>query len=236
MRAAVGLECAARCASGEDLQALIADFQHTIRTFGFAVSSCGAWVGLGSARTHRFFFLDWPPDWIALYESRRMFERDPIVSEARRRMAPFLWEDISQPSADEAEVLATARAHGWIDGFVVPIHGPAGYQGVVSLAATQSLHLDPLERAVLATMATTIHHRCRSAVGFGSVSHALAHLTAREIECLRWVASGKTDWEIGRLMGIAATTAHYHVEHAKKKLGVRSRVQAVALLILHGTL
>jgi DNA-binding CsgD family transcriptional regulator len=85
-------------------------------------------------------------------------------------------------------------------------------------------------------MSTTIHHRCRSAVGFGSASHALARLTARETECLQWVASGKTDWEIGRLLGIATATAHYHVEHAKKKLGVRSRVQAVALMTLHGML
>ena len=30
----------------------------------------------------------------------------------------------------------------------------------------------------------------------------------REIECLQWVASGKTDWEIGRVLGIAAATAH----------------------------
>jgi DNA-binding CsgD family transcriptional regulator len=234
VRAAVGLECAARCAAGDDLPTLIADFQRTIRSFGFAASSCGAWVGLGNARTHRFFFLDWPPDWIALYQTRGMFARDPIVSEARRRMAPFLWREMSRLSEDEAAVLAATRMHGWVDGFVVPIHGPAGYQGVVSLAASAPLRLDPLDRAVLETMATTIHHRCRSAVGFGSVSHALAHLTARELECLRWVASGKTDWEIGRLLGIAAATAHYHVEHAKKKLAVRSRVQAVALLILHG--
>ncbi|HEV3373562.1 MAG TPA: LuxR family transcriptional regulator [Xanthobacteraceae bacterium] len=236
MRAAIGLECAARCAAGDDLPALIADFQETIRTFGFAASSCGAWIGLGHARTHRFFFRNWPPDWIALYESGRMFARDPIVSEARRRMVPFLWEEISRLSEDEAQVLATVRAHGWIDGFVVPIHGPAGYHGVVSLAATAPLRLDPLDRAVVTTMATTIHHRCRSAIGFGSTSHAPARLTAREIECLQLVASGKTDWEIGALLGIAAVTAHYHVEYAKTKLGVRSRVQAVALLILHGML
>ncbi len=235
-RAAAGLECVARCAAGDDLPALIADFQRTIQAFGFAASSCGAWVGLGGARTHRFFFLDWPPDWIALYELRRMFASDPIVSEARRRMTAFRWGDISRLSESEAEVLTTARQHGWVDGFVVPIHGPAGYQGVVNMAATEPLRLEPLEQAVLQTMATTIHHRCRSAIGFGSVSHALAHLTAREIECLQWVASGKTDWEIGQLLGIAAATAHYHVEHAKKKLGVGSRVQAVALLILHGAL
>jgi DNA-binding CsgD family transcriptional regulator len=231
-----GLECAARSAAGGDLPHLIADFQHTIRTFGFAASSCGAWIGLGRARTHRFFFLDWPPDWRAIYEAQRMFDHDPIVSEARRRMAPFVWGDMTQLSEDAAQVLAKARCHGWVDGFVVPLHGPASYQGVVSLAAREKLSLDPFDRAVLETMSTTIHHRCRTAVGFGSGALALPRLTARELECLQWVASGKTDWEIGRLIGIAAPTAHYHVERAKKRLGVRSRVQAVALLTLHGML
>ena len=232
MRSAVGLECAARCAAGDDLPTLIADFQHTIRRFGFVASSCGAWVGLGNARTHRFFFLDWPPDWIALYQTRGLFARDPIVSEARRRMAPFLWSEMSRLSEDETEVLAAARMHGWVDGFAVPIHGPAGYQGVVSLAAGAPLRLDPLDRAVLETMATTIHHRCRSAVGFGSVSHAPRAPTARELECLRWVASGKTDWEIGRLLGIAAATAHYHVEQQEEaRRALRAGVPN-ALLIL----
>ncbi|WP_258052358.1 LuxR C-terminal-related transcriptional regulator [Mesorhizobium sp. INR15] len=52
---------------------------------------------------------------------------------------------------------------------------------------------------------------------------------------MRWVAAGKTDAEIGIILGIAAATAHYHVEQVKKKAGTRSRSEAVALLVLAGT-
>ena len=54
-------------------------------------------------------------------------------------------------------------------------------------------------------------------------------LTARQRDVLAHCALGKSDWEIAQLLGISPVTAHEHVETAKRKLGVRTRVQAVAL-------
>ena len=53
---------------------------------------------------------------------------------------------------------------------------------------------------------------------------------------MRWVAAGKTDWEIAKLLGISASTVHFHVERVKKRLVTSTRSQAVALLVLHGIL
>ena len=106
--------------------------------------------------------------------------------------------------------------------------------GLVSLAAKQKILLDPTERALLEAMARALNERCRVAVGFGVAPVPLPALSERELECLRWAAGGKTDWEIGELLGVSKSTAHFHIEQAKKKLGVNSRIQAVALLGLHG--
>lgn len=59
-------------------------------------------------------------------------------------------------------------------------------------------------------------------------------LTSREAECIRFAADGKSDAAIGATLGISTATAHFHMESVKKKLGVRSRIQAVALLVLKG--
>jgi DNA-binding CsgD family transcriptional regulator len=59
-------------------------------------------------------------------------------------------------------------------------------------------------------------------------------MTGREIECMKWVAIGKTNWEIGQVLGISASTVHFHVEGAKKKLNKSTRTEAVAMLVLHG--
>lgn len=54
-------------------------------------------------------------------------------------------------------------------------------------------------------------------------------LSKRESECLRWVAEGKTDGEAGKILGISPRTVRFHINNAKDKPGVATRIQAVAL-------
>jgi DNA-binding CsgD family transcriptional regulator len=55
----------------------------------------------------------------------------------------------------------------------------------------------------------------------------LNRLTAREAEVLRWVAAGKSDAQIGAILGISARTVQKHLERAYQKLGVENRTAAV---------
>lgn len=55
-------------------------------------------------------------------------------------------------------------------------------------------------------------------------------LSAREQTCLDFVSLGKTDAEIGRILQISPRTVRFHVQNGKTKLGVATRVQAVAKL------
>jgi LuxR family transcriptional regulator, quorum-sensing system regulator SolR len=63
---------------------------------------------------------------------------------------------------------------------------------------------------------------------------AQIRVTAREREILGWVAVGKSDWAIGRLLAISGKTVNFHVENAKRKLGVATRVQAVIVALRTG--
>ena len=53
-------------------------------------------------------------------------------------------------------------------------------------------------------------------------------LTAREREVLAWVARGKTNPEIARLLWLAPSTVGKHLENVYAKLGVKTRTAAVA--------
>jgi DNA-binding CsgD family transcriptional regulator len=59
-------------------------------------------------------------------------------------------------------------------------------------------------------------------------------VTPRESEVLAWVAAGKSDWAIGRLLNISGKTVNFHVENAKRKFGVATRVQAVVIAMRCG--
>jgi DNA-binding CsgD family transcriptional regulator len=53
-------------------------------------------------------------------------------------------------------------------------------------------------------------------------------LTTREREVLAWVARGKTNAEIARLLWLAPSTVGKHLENIYAKLGVSTRTAAVA--------
>jgi DNA-binding CsgD family transcriptional regulator len=56
----------------------------------------------------------------------------------------------------------------------------------------------------------------------------LTTLSDRERECLEWAAQGKTNLEIGLILGISANTVSFHFKNVFRRLEVHSRTQAVA--------
>lgn len=51
-------------------------------------------------------------------------------------------------------------------------------------------------------------------------------LSDREVEALTWSARGKTSAEIAIILGLAKRTVDFHVESARNKLGVATRIEA----------
>jgi len=49
------------------------------------------------------------------------------------------------------------------------------------------------------------------------------HLTKRELECLHWVAQGKTSWEIAQILGISERTVNFHINNSLAKSGCANR-------------
>jgi DNA-binding response OmpR family regulator len=54
----------------------------------------------------------------------------------------------------------------------------------------------------------------------------LVELNDREVETLTWAARGKTSAEIGQILGLSKRTVDFHVDNARIKLGVATRIQA----------
>jgi DNA-binding NarL/FixJ family response regulator len=51
-------------------------------------------------------------------------------------------------------------------------------------------------------------------------------LTEREIEALTWAARGKTSAEIAIILGVAKRTVDFHIDSARDKLQVATRIEA----------
>ena len=61
-----------------------------------------------------------------------------------------------------------------------------------------------------------------------------AQLTPRETEVLSWVAKGKTNRDVGEILGMSPRTVNKHLEHVFEKLGVETRAAAAALASREG--
>lgn len=84
---------------------------------------------------------------------------------------------------------------------------------------------DPITMPQIHLAAIYTHTMIRTLVG--QKNRPAPILSQRERECLQWAAVGKSDWEIGEILGISAKTANMHLERSKAKFGVTTRTQAI---------
>lgn len=61
-------------------------------------------------------------------------------------------------------------------------------------------------------------------------------LTQRELEVIKWLAEGHRNARIAQMMDIAPVTVNYHLGEIKRKLGAKTREQAVAIAFKLGLL
>jgi transcriptional regulator EpsA len=61
----------------------------------------------------------------------------------------------------------------------------------------------------------------------GAAAQRVDPLTAREKEILRWIHLGKSNFEIGTILGISPLTVKNHVQKILRKLNVQNRTHAV---------
>lgn len=226
-------EALAACRSLDEVRLA---FRAAIATEGFSASACGCFTPARGGPMPHFYFQDWPAEWLVLYQRENFVASDYGVAEARRRIAPFVWSEVKRErrlSPDEARVWQAALDFGWTDGFSVPVHGPGGYFGLITMAGHSSV-LPPALRRRLHVAGFATHERCRAISGRDMVARQPERLTVRELECLRWVAAGLSDNQIARLLGVSATTVKFHVDSGRRKLGSKTRAHATAMLVLQG--
>jgi LuxR family transcriptional regulator, quorum-sensing system regulator BjaR1 len=209
------------------LDALERAFARQTSHSGVTVRVCGV-LPLSSSRNSGINVLIGllPPEWKRIYDEKRYHLDDPILRCARKSLLPFRWRDaLDGPLAGRAAEIMDGRAKfGLRDGLVVPIHTPDHQAAWVHFMGER---LDDAPEARYALQLVGFATFIRAAELAAPAPAASPRLTARELECLRWIAAGKSDCDIGHILSISDRTAHFHVENAKRKLDASSRVQAV---------
>lgn len=190
----------------------------------------------GESLEEGILMLNHDEEWSKHYIDSGYVFLDPMVQEMFRTAAPFTWADVmnrKKSSSVQNKVMNEAGEFGLKTGFVVPVFNSNGSTGVVNVVGERAEFPDEVRRAL--HMASLYAHQKLLAFHRNDSKQSIK-LTPREKECLRWVAAGKSDWDIGELLKISQHTVNFHIENAKRKLDVATRVQAAVSASLRGLL
>lgn len=223
-------------AASRDVDEVLRSFRAAIEPHGFNASACGYFRPTLRGAISTFFFQDWPEEWIRIYTEGNFVNHDYGVAEARKRIFPFTWSEVREGrdlSPGEKRIWQAALDFGWNEGFSVPVHGPGGYFGLVTMAGKVREYSTGL-RLFLQVIGLAVHKRCLELSQKDVPDELPQGLTSRELECLRWVASGIPDAAIANKLGISATTVKDYISTARRKINASTRAQAVAMIMTAG--
>ncbi|MEQ1935900.1 MAG: LuxR family transcriptional regulator [Fimbriimonadaceae bacterium] len=210
-------------------------FRQAIGRHGYEVFLCSAPPRPDEDPLDPILFEAWPEEWLGHYVSQNYIKRDPMVQTLFSTIHPFTWTDaLNRKRYSKADIAIVSQASAWgmIAGFVVPIYGVGGQVHAVTMSG-RNVQCDPESRAELHLISIYAYARAKQ---LKRRSEPFVRLTRRQLESLRWVALGKTDWEVGELLGISESTAHKHIEAAKSQFGVSTRMQAVVAALRQGSI
>lgn len=176
---------------------------------------------------------DLPPGWSAPPQG------DAVLAAAALSYAPFLWSDIVRLvtlSPSQRDFLDIVCAAGIGAAVAVPVHRPRGAREAGSYSVFAGCCSFLMKTGAPLPLESLAAAHYVGALAFDAAENLRAltpqpargpQLTPRQRDCVALVARGKSDWEIGQVLGISESTVHKHIEDAKRRFGVSTRIQLV---------
>lgn len=159
------------------------------------------------------------------YLKDNKYDRDPVIVSAFAK-GHFIWlsDSIHEPYVAKVKhenfIHYTLKSLG--DGLCCPLYGPDNRKGYAFVGfGREKAEFDPIMPYQIQSLVQLMHVR------YCLMMQALQRqikLTARETEVLELISFGKTNPEIGLILGISPRTVEVHVRSVFRKLGTTDRV------------
>jgi DNA-binding CsgD family transcriptional regulator len=179
-------------------------------------------------------YANYPDRWKMHYMQRNLHRVDPTIHKSALSIAPVDWSRFERDEKFKAVFFAAGDFGISPQGLTVPIRGPYGDRGLLSVTRTCSREeWDKLKRRVIGELQVAAVHLHDAVMRSDVISQALRQpkLSRREREILQWAAAGKSQTDIGDILGISHRTVEVHLRSAREKMGALSTVQAVGRAI-----
>ena len=210
-------------------------FAKVLEPFGFEVFQYTHLATPGQPLLPRSLFGRPSEAWNAQYRQGALYHRDPALKAIFTQVRPFTWTDIRQggATAGALRIFDEAGDFDLKEGVVVPVHGPHGAVAGLQMVGA-NCDLDPAVRPTLHTLGLMYAALGLPLSELSAEPKPRRGFSAREKECLLWSARGKSDWDIGMILGLAERTVSMHCDRARARVGAHTRIQALATALKLG--
>jgi LuxR family quorum-sensing system transcriptional regulator CciR len=219
-----------------DLVAIMTEWTHLV---GFEQFAMGHHVDLLRPPSDAVRVTNYSADWIEQSVEKRLFLIDPVHQVSARADRPFQWREIHHlilMTDEQRDILERAKPFGLVEGYTVPVNLPGEYQGSCSFAARDLDRLHPYALP-LSQYITSYGFECARRLmrlRDGKGPEPAPHITPKQRDAIILVGRGKTDAEIGIILGISQATAHDHVEAGRRAYGNAPRPHMVLRAVFDG--
>lgn len=180
----------------------------------------------------------WPTEWFERYVSQQYVHFDPVIYQAKTSDEVFVWSEVFDKrltSPRARKLMNEASDFGMKDGVSVPLHLMGGLQAIVTFGA-EKVDLPHEFRGILQLVAIYAHNRLRSFSKKNDENRKrkMPLVTTHERDVIYWCAEGKTNWEIGQILGRSENTVQHQLHNAQRKFDCVNRSQLIAEAIRTG--
>ena len=220
-----------------DLGFLLAEISAEL---GFAHFALAHHVDLRRGSSEAIRIHNYPDEWERYHDEQQLGRSDPVHRACQLTAVGFTWSELPRMmrlTPRDLSVLSAAATQGIGDGFTVPAHVPGELNGSCSFATAPGVRLQTEKLAMAQLVGAFAFEAARRLTRVrNGMECSVPRVSARERECLVWIARGKSDSEIATILGISPETVHQYVKHVRATYDVVSRSQLVARALFAGTI
>lgn len=176
-------------------------------------------------------------DWQKHYAQNGYVDIDPIVRSGLGGILPIDWSEIDRSDPVVRKFFGEAQELDvGANGMSIPIRGRLGEFALFSVTSNEPDAKWKATRGALLRdlMILAFNFHAAALRACGAAKETAVHLPLREASCLRWKALGKTDEEIGSILGISSHTVRFHLESARSRLNTANTTHTVARALALG--
>lgn len=227
--------CAKRACDMASLVELTSDF---VRSIGFECFTLLRPKASSSWDTS-ILLTSYPQEWVQQIFAENRHVNDPIHTAVARSVDGVEWREVDglvKLDDRQRETLAIAGRHGLRNGLTIPFRLAGMPSAMFSVAALKKSHLRSDRILAAKIVGSIVFAKAHQMVVDGSDFPPPVSLSPRQVECIRFIAQGMSDFSIGATLGLSPETVREYVENARQRYGVKRRTQLIGAAIRDGHL